>query len=206
MSLYKSKHNPIKLVSAKFDVANHPDFGAVVASQLATGAYTLGVWVPDNAIIINSFYDVTTTFTTGVAGGTLALHIEGAGDIVAATAVNDARLIWNAGIHSTKVPFGANSAFLETDITAATPGANDFAIAAMVAEGGAGNNAFSNANEGDTAMSALGAVQSRYRLLSEGEASPYVKTTANRELTATLGAQVFTAGVLIWWVEYVISE
>lgn len=74
----------------------------------ATGTHVLGK-LPAGAKILHAWYNVTTTFTTASAdAGTIALTTgKDAGDLVAALAVSNAANIWDAGVHSTKVPHGA---------------------------------------------------------------------------------------------------
>lgn len=67
----------------------------------AIGAIGLGVTLPDNAVVIGGFVDVITTCTTaGADAGTMAIHVESAGDIVAAIAVSDVSNPWDAGKHA----------------------------------------------------------------------------------------------------------
>lgn len=74
----------------------------------AIGTYGLGAIIPKGAIVVNVFYNVNTTFTTtGADIGTIAIQIESANDVVSALAVSNAANIWDAGVHSTKIPFGA---------------------------------------------------------------------------------------------------
>ena len=73
-------------------------------SERAVGAHGLGVYLPDNAIITNAWYDVITTVTTASTdSGTIALHVQSAGDLVAAIAVSNASNVWDAGVHGTLV-------------------------------------------------------------------------------------------------------
>ena len=79
----------VRVAQATYDFAEHG--GAV-------GAIDLGVTIPDNAIILDGMVDVITTCTTaGADAGTMAIHVEGAGDIVAAVAVS-AAADWDAGL------------------------------------------------------------------------------------------------------------
>jgi len=68
-------------------------------SGIGTGATELDVVIPDNGIITRSWYDVVTTFTSATDAGTLALHAEGANDIVTATAISAVGDIWDAGLY-----------------------------------------------------------------------------------------------------------
>ena len=195
-----NKYLTKKMVMATFDPSSN-------GSERPVGAHGLGVTIPDAAIVTNAFVEVVTTFASaGADAGTIALHIEGANDLVAALAISDAANIWDGGIHSTKIPWGATDTYLSTDLTAVAPGGDDFALQVVLAEGGAGNFGFTNANEGDTALSALAAMQTRFRVFAERGTPNFIKTTAAREITATVGAQVLTAGKLNVYVEYVHVE
>lgn len=59
-------------------------------------AIGLGVTIPDNAIIVGGFYDVITTHTSSGDSATLAIHVEGANDIVNAVAIGTGTP-WDAG-------------------------------------------------------------------------------------------------------------
>lgn len=84
-----------ELAVATYDVA--VDGGAI-------GAHGLGVFIPDNAIITNAWIDVVTTFTDGdTDAATIALHLQSAGDLVAAIAISNATNVWDAGIRGTLV-------------------------------------------------------------------------------------------------------
>ena len=82
----------LRLARATYDFAEHG--GAI-------GAHGLGVTLPDNAIVVGGFVDVVTTCTTaGADAGTMAIHVQTAGDIVAAVAVSTAGNAWDAGLHA----------------------------------------------------------------------------------------------------------
>ncbi len=73
-------------------------------SERTIAAHGLGVYIPDNAVIIDAWYDVVTTFADGVADlATIALHVQSADDLVAAITVADASNVWDAGVHGTLV-------------------------------------------------------------------------------------------------------
>lgn len=149
-----------KQVKVEFSVTEHADFGAVDAGELKVGSYGLGVYLPDNAIITNCFYDVITTFTTaGTDAGTLSLDANTAGDLKAAIAVSNASNVYDAGLH------------------ACLPG--NYAL------------------DGN-ALTAIA--------MAAAEASSFIKLTAERELTVRLATQDFTAGKMIIYLEYVVSE
>lgn len=128
-------------------------------SNKTTAAHGLGVYIPINAIVVNAWFDVITTFTSAADSATIALKCEGAGDLVAAIAISDASNLWDAGIHGC-LP----GSYLERTVA------------------------------GDTAI-----------LDAASKAASYIKTTAERELIATVAVQALTAGKLVLHVEYVIS-
>ena len=73
------------------------------------GIVNLGV-LPDNFVITDCWYDVTTTYITddgttpGNDAGTLALSTgQGAGDLKVAIAVSDATNVWDSGFHGTLI-------------------------------------------------------------------------------------------------------
>lgn len=62
-------------------------------AQRPTGAYGLGVVLPINAVVVGGFYEVHTAFTSANGNnGTIAISVNGANDILTATAVSDAGL------------------------------------------------------------------------------------------------------------------
>jgi len=87
-----------KLASAVFDTAG-TDSAGVANTTIA--AHGLGVYLPDNAIVTNVWYDVVTTFTSATDAATLALKIQTANDLVSALAISDASNIWDSGQHGT---------------------------------------------------------------------------------------------------------
>jgi hypothetical protein len=93
-------------------VATYDVSGGVHAG--AAASYGLGVYIPAKAIITKVWTDVVTTFTDGDDdSATIALTLQSAGDILAATAVSAAGDIWDAGIHGSKIGypnFGADAA------------------------------------------------------------------------------------------------
>ena len=71
------------------------------AGERTIAAHTLGVTLPDNAIVIGGFIDVITTFTSaGADAGTIALSVQTANDIVTATAISAVGDIWDAGLQA----------------------------------------------------------------------------------------------------------
>lgn len=78
------------------------------STKRAVGAYGLGVYIPDNAVITSVIIDVVTTFASaGADAGTIALHAQTANDIVSAIAISDATNVWDAGVRGSKVGFPA---------------------------------------------------------------------------------------------------
>lgn len=63
-------------------------------------AHGLGVTIPDNAIIVGGFYDVITKFESPTTDqAVLAIHVEGANDIVTAVEINTGTP-WDAGLRA----------------------------------------------------------------------------------------------------------
>lgn len=146
-----------ELAVAVFDTAVN-DSGGV--SNKTTAAHTLGVFLPTKAIIINAWTDVPTAFTSGTSAATIALSVEGAGDLVVAIAINSGSTRWAAGLGG------------------CLPGSYAEATVA-----------------GDSAL-----------LDAARKAGSYVKTTAVREITATVGVEALTAGKMNIYLEYVLSD
>ena len=66
------------------------DGGAIGAITLrATSEDSLGNLVPNGAVILGGYIEVDTLFTTGT-GATMAISLEGANDLIAATVVSGA--------------------------------------------------------------------------------------------------------------------
>lgn len=81
--------------------------------ERTVAAHGLGVYIPDNAIVEKVYVDVVTTFTSADDSATIALHLQSAGDIVAAIAISDATNVWDAGIRGSKIGYpnlGADAA------------------------------------------------------------------------------------------------
>lgn len=69
------------------------------SDQATDGAYDTGVTIPDNAVITGFGYDVITTIGgNGDDSSTLAIHVEGANDMVTAVAIQTGTP-WDAGLH-----------------------------------------------------------------------------------------------------------
>tara|TARA_X000001388_G_scaffold28947_1_gene20525 strand:+ start:204 stop:740 length:537 start_codon:yes stop_codon:yes gene_type:complete len=98
----------------------------------AISAIDLGVTIPDNAIIVGGFIEVVTTCTTASTdSGTIAISVEGANDIVTATAVSAGGNIWDAGIHDV-IPDSTGSTAVKTTAARAVTAT----IASQVVESG----------------------------------------------------------------------
>lgn len=66
----------------------------------AIGNIGLGVWLPAKAVITRAWVEVITTLASATNAATVALNAEAANDLVAAIAINNAALPWNAGFHA----------------------------------------------------------------------------------------------------------
>jgi hypothetical protein len=85
-----------ELAVACFDTAAVDSSGAASTTIAAHG---LGVYLPTKAIILNAWVDVVTTFTSATDAATIALKVEGTGDLTAAIAISNASNVWDAGVH-----------------------------------------------------------------------------------------------------------
>jgi hypothetical protein len=79
----------------------------------AVSAIGLGVTIPDNAIITGGFVDVLTGFTSGTTAATVAIGVQSAVDIVAATQI-DTLTYDSAGVKSV-VPAGTGATAVKVD-------------------------------------------------------------------------------------------
>lgn len=84
------------VASAVYDTAANDSAGV---SNKTTAAHGLGVYLPTKAIVLRTWVDVITTFTSANDSATIALLVQSAGDIVAAIAISDASNVWDAGLH-----------------------------------------------------------------------------------------------------------
>lgn len=117
------------------------------AGERTTAAHGLGVTIPDNAVILAGYIEILTTFASaGADAGTIALSVEGANDLVTATAISSGTF-WDAVKGKVIVPDALNVAGVATSI----------------------------------------------------------KTSAAREITATVATQALTAGKLVGWLFYVVG-
>lgn len=96
------------------------------------GTYILGD-IPDNATVVNAWYEVLTTCTDGdTDAATIALSTaKAANEIVSAVAISDAGNPWDAGYHDTLCD-GTAAAFT-TKTTAVTNVTMAVAVAALTA-------------------------------------------------------------------------
>lgn len=79
------------------------DYSFAVSGEPAAGIAISKHSVPAGANVIGGWYKVTTTFTTaGADGGTVALSLVGANDLVTAIAVNDASNPWDLDLTGDK--------------------------------------------------------------------------------------------------------
>ena len=76
----------LRVARFEFDVDEEDSAEAL---NSAIGAHGVGVTLPAHAIITGGFYDVNTPFTSdSTDAGTLAIHVEGANDILNAVAIS----------------------------------------------------------------------------------------------------------------------
>ena len=149
-----------KLLTAEFDTAGNDSSGV---SNKTIAAHGLGVYLPDNAIIIRAWYDVITTFTSATDAGTIAIKAQTANDLVTAIAISDASNVYDAGMHGT-LTAGT------TTLTEAAPNTRTQIVNATDIIAG------------------------------------FIKLTAEREIVCTVAVEALTAGKLVLFVEYVISD
>lgn len=97
---------PDGVIAFKYDFAVHGG---------AQGAIDLGIDVPANILIVDGMINVVTDLDSG-GGATLALHIEGAGDVLAATGYGSLA----AGLVDVVPDNTAANAILTTDTRAIT--------------------------------------------------------------------------------------
>ena len=84
--------HPHLIARATYDFAEH---GGAIST------IGLGVTLPDNAIVIRSWYEVITTLTSATDAATVAVDIpvDDPAGIVAAIAISDVSNPWDAGLH-----------------------------------------------------------------------------------------------------------
>lgn len=83
----------LRVARATFDPSTNAD-------ERTIAAHSLGVTIPDDAIVVGGFIEVNTTFTSATDAATVAIHVEGADDIVAAIAISDVSNPWDAGMQA----------------------------------------------------------------------------------------------------------
>lgn len=94
---FESTLGLVHMAKVLYDTAANDSAGA---SNKTVAAHPLGLFLPINAIIINAWIDIITTFADGASdNATIALKVEGAGDLTAAIAISDASNVWDAGMH-----------------------------------------------------------------------------------------------------------
>lgn len=81
-----------RVARATYDFAEHG--GSI-------GSIGLGVTLPDNAIVVRSWYEVITTLTSATDAATVSIDIpvDDVGGIVVAIAISDVSNPWDAGVH-----------------------------------------------------------------------------------------------------------
>lgn len=77
-------------------------------------AIGLGVFIPDNAVILGGCLEVLEAPTSETSAAQLATHVESAGDIVAATVISGAP--WNTTGTKDVIPSGIGSAAVKTSV------------------------------------------------------------------------------------------
>lgn len=86
------------------------------SGERTIAAHGLGVTLPDNALVLYGIIEILTTFASaGADAGTIALSIEGANDLVTATAISSGTF-WDAVKAKAVVPDALNLAGIATAI------------------------------------------------------------------------------------------
>lgn len=156
-------YQEIRIAKATFDPSAN-------SGQRSIADHGLGVFIPDNAIVLDAFYDVVTVFAS-TAGGTdlsvIGLEVQGSDDIVGALAIANALNLWDAGLHKTLVGSPTLTGF--------------------------------HATNNPTALQ-------YHTHLTGTPAVTMIKTTAAREITATVATQIVATGKLNLYVIYFVSE
>ncbi len=78
----------LKLARFEFDTAKN-DHAGEPASNKTVAAHPTDVELPEHAIIVGGFYDVNTAFDSANSTATIAIHVEGANDILSALIVSN---------------------------------------------------------------------------------------------------------------------
>ena len=86
------------------------------ASERTIAEHKFGPELPDNAVIMRSFYDVITTFVSATDAATIALGIEtdSADGLVTAIAISDGSNPYDAGLQASKMDDGKVATFVKT--------------------------------------------------------------------------------------------
>lgn len=86
------------------------------AGQRTQAAHGLGVTLPDNALVLGGGVEILTTFqSAGADAGTIALSIQGANDLITATAISSGTF-WDAVTYKVIVPDALAAAGVATPI------------------------------------------------------------------------------------------
>ena len=107
------------------------------ANQTQDTAYPIfgATSIPANFVIIDTVIDVITTFTSdGTDAATIAIHVEGANDIVTAVAISDGADPWDAAIRA-GTPVSAATAVktsVARDVTVTLAASNDLTAGKMI--------------------------------------------------------------------------
>ena len=98
-----------KVAQAIFDTAGTDSSGVANTTIAAHGT---GVYLPDNAVITRTWFEVLTTFTSATDAATLAVSALAANDIKSAVAISDAGNPWDAG-YTEGIQAGAAANFIK---------------------------------------------------------------------------------------------
>lgn len=85
------------------------------AGDRTIGAHVVGPIIPDNALILGGGMEILTTFTSATDAGTIAASVEGANDLVTATAISSGTF-WDAVKYKGIVPTALELAGVATPI------------------------------------------------------------------------------------------
>jgi hypothetical protein len=94
---------PLKAIRGRWDFA--VDAGAIGSTNMTS------IQIPSGAVIVSGYVEVNTAATSGGAG-TLAITVEGAGDIVAAAAVSGAP--WSTTGRKSVIPVATGATSVKT--------------------------------------------------------------------------------------------
>lgn len=71
--------------------------GGTIGAKIAKSPMAL---LPLNAVVVGGFVHVVTTCTSATDAGTMAIHVNGANDVVSAIAISNGGNPWDAGLHA----------------------------------------------------------------------------------------------------------